>query len=207
MHRRRLYAGSICAVVAFSSLLIAPPATAAPQTAEPAVLTIGWWWKDAQSEERDIQGNKVTVDTPSPFCPTVPGQLGAVPGACAEQRFPVEIRGGDYEEPHMLSGLGFDLSYLTPGSKVFKFTMTLLEAESGCYDGPDEGTECTPGAPGADGDHVQHTDPINIEGKTVKACLLTQIFGDADGRPYREVPTYTCPNDAPVAERKEFVVL
>lgn len=204
MHRRRLFASIVCAFVALSSLLIAPPAAAAPQTAEPAILTIGWWWKDAQSEEQDIQGNKFVVETTNPFCPTIPGSLGGVPGTCAEQRFPVEIRGGDYEEPNMLSGLGFDLSMLTPGSEVFKFTMTLLEAEAGCYDGPDEGDECTPGAAGAEGDHVEQTDPINIEGKTVKACLLTQIFGDAEARPYREVPTYGCPEDAPVAERKEI---
>ncbi|MDQ4065708.1 MAG: hypothetical protein M3161_06645, partial [Actinomycetota bacterium] len=174
-----------------------------PQTAEPAVLTIGWWWKDAQSEVVDIQGNQVSVDTPSPFCPHAPGSLGAAPGTCAEQRFPVEIRGGDYDEPHMLSGLGFDLSFLTPGSEVFEFKLTLLEAEGGCKDGPDQGTDCTPGS--SEGDHIEATDPIGpVDERRVRACLLTQIFGDADGRPYDEVPNYDCPDGAPTAKRKEI---
>lgn len=179
-------------------------ATAAQQTAEPAVLTTGWWWEDYQGEEIDIQGNKVIVETPSPFCPSTPGSTGAIPGACAEGRLPVEVRGGDYETPVMLSAVGFDLSMLVPGSKVSKFTVTFLEAEAGCQDGSDEGTECTPGAPGADGDHVEQTDPINVEGHELQACLLPQIFGESDGRPYEEVPRYECSGTDPVAKRKEI---
>lgn len=203
MDRRRVYAALTCGLVALSSLLIAPPASAQVQTAEPAVLTIGWWWKDARAEQVDFQGNRVVVDSPSPFCPTVSGGLGGVPGTCAEQRAPVEIRGGDYDEPHMLSGLGFDVSYLTPGSEVFEFKLTLLEAEARCNDGPDEGEECTPAT--SEGDYVEATDPYGpVDERRVKACLLTQIFGDADGRPYDEVPTYDCPDDAPTAQRKEI---
>ena len=200
---RRLALVLSVALVAASLLAFAPPAHAAQQTAEPALLTLGWWWKDAQSETRDIGGNQVEVTTPSPFCPGLPGSLGALPGTCAEGRFPVEIRGGEYEEPHMLSGLGFDLSVLVPGSEVFKFELILLEAESGCYDGNDDGDECTPGQ--SEGDHIESTDPIGpVDERGVKACLLTQIFGDGDARPYREVPNYECPADAPIATRKEI---
>ncbi|MDQ3964489.1 MAG: hypothetical protein M3277_11355 [Actinomycetota bacterium] len=200
---RRLAIVCLVAMVATSLFAFAPPAQAAQQTAEPALLTLGWWWKDAQSESRDIGGNTVEAGTSSPFCPSAPGSLGEIPGACASGRFPVEIRGGEYEEPHMLSGLGFDLSVLTPGSEVFKFELKLLEAESGCYDGNDDGDECTPGT--SEGDHIENTDPIGpVDERGVKACLLTQIFGDADARPYREVPNYECPSDAPVATRKEI---
>lgn len=200
---RRFALACSVALIAASIVTFAPPALAAPQTAEPALLNLGWWWKDAESREENIGGNTVEISTPSPFCPAIPGSLGEVPGACATGRFPVEIRGGDYEEPHMLSGLGFDLSYLTPGSEVFKFELKLLEAESGCYDGNDQGDECTPAT--SEGDHVENTDPVGpVDDRGVKACLLTQVFGDADGRPYREVPNYECSDGAPIATRKEI---
>jgi hypothetical protein len=178
-------------------------ADAAQQTAEPAMLNMSWWWEDYQGEEIDVQGNKVIVETPSPFCPSTPGSTGAVPGACAEGRIPIEIRGGDYESPVMLSAVGFDLSYLTPGSEVSKFTVTFLEAEAGCYDGPDEDEECTPNNPPGNGDHVEQTGPINADGHKLQACLLPEIIGDAEARPYTEVPRYTCTDADPVAERKE----
>lgn len=203
MNRRRLPAVfGVVMIVALVVSLVPAPALAAQQTAEPAVLTLGWWWKDAHTEERDINGNKVVIDTPSPFCPSVPGQLGAIPGACAEGRFPVEIRGGEYEEPNMLSGIGFDLSYLTPGSTVSKFTMTLLEAESGCYDR--EGKPTTQPNP-EQGDHCEQTNPMGpVDERQVQACVIPEIFGDAEARPYAEVPRYSCSSSDPLAERKEI---
>ena len=179
-------------------------ARAAQQTAEPAVLSLGWWWEESNSEEIDIQGNKVVVGTTNQFCPGLGNGLGSVTPACAEGVLPIEIVGGDYDTPNKLSALGFDLSYLVPGSEVFKFEVKLLEAEAGCRDGSDEGTECTPGQPGADGDHVEQTDPVNIEGHTVQACLLPEIFGDAEGSPYAEVPRYECSSSDPIGERKEI---
>jgi hypothetical protein len=131
--------------------------------------------------------------------------LGAAPGACAEGSLPVEIVGGDYETPNKLSALGFDLSYLTPGSEVISFTVRLLEAEAGCHDGPDEGEECTPGVLGAEGDHVAQTDPVGpVDDRQVQACIIPEIFGDAEASPYREVPPYECSDSDPVAERKEI---
>ena len=202
MTERRL--GLWMALWLVTALTLMPvAASAAQQTAEPALLNLGWWWKEAETQEHNIGGFTVTVGTTSPFCPTVSGGLGEVPGACAAGRFPVEIVGGEYDQPDKLSGLGFDLSYLTPGSTVTKFEVKLLEAEPGCYDGDDEGTECTPG-PAAPGDHFEHTAPVNVEGHMIQACLLTQIFGDAEAAPYREVPTYQCSPSDPVAERKEI---
>jgi hypothetical protein len=204
MTERRLM--MVMAVGLVAGLTLMPVAAgAAQQTAEPAVLGLGWWWEDAQTQEQDIQGNKVVVGTPNPFCPGAGNGLGsATPFTCAEGRLPVEIIGGDYDTPNKLSALGFDLSYLTPGSEVFKFEVRLLEAEAGCRDGSDEDTECNPGQPGSEGDHVEQTDPVNIEGHTVQACLIPEIFGDAEGAPYKELPRYECSSSDPIAERKEI---
>jgi hypothetical protein len=199
MTERRL--ALILSMGLIAGLTLMPVAAgAAQQTAEPAMLNLSWWWEDYQGEEIDVQGNKVLVETPSPFCPSTPGSTGAVRQACAEGRIPVEIRGGDYETPVMLSGVGFDLSYVTPGSTVTSFTATFLEAESGCFDTDGDG-DIRPDEPG--GDHCEQTDPINVAGHQLRACLLTEIIGDAEARPYNEVPRYTCSDDAPTAERKE----
>jgi hypothetical protein len=196
--RRLALAISIGLIVGLTLMPVA--AGAAQQTAEPAMLNMSWWWEDYQGQEIDIQGNKVLVETPSPLCPATPGSTGAVPGACAEGRIPVEIRGGDYDTPVMLSGVGFDLSYVTPGSTVHSFTVTFLEAEAGCYDQDGDG-DIRPEEPG--GDHCEQTNPTNIDGKKLQACLLSEIIGDAEARPYGEVPRYTCSDSDPVAERKE----
>lgn len=193
--------GLILSIGLIVGLTLMPVAAgAAQQTAEPAMLNMSWWWEDYQGEEIDINGNKVIVETPSPFCPSTPGSTGAVPGGCAEGRIPVEIRGGDYESPVMLSGVGFDLSYVTPGSEVTSFTVTFLEAESGCYDSDGDG-DIRPDEAG--GDHCEQTNPINVDGHKLQACLLPEIIGDAEARPYAEVPRYVCSDSDPVAERKE----
>ena len=194
------------AIAIVTGMTLMPVAAgAAQQRAEPALLNLGWWWEEAQNEERDIQGNKVVVGTTNPFCPGLGQGLGSVTPACAEGSLPVEIVGGDYETPNKLSALGFDLSYLTPGSEVISFTVKLLEAEAGCHDGQDEGGDCTPGVPGAEGDHYAHTDPVGpVDDRQVQACILPQIFGDAEAGTYREVPPYECSDTDPVATRKEI---
>ena len=194
--------GVTIAVGLIALLTLMPVAAgAAQQRAEPALLNLGWWWEQAHTEEIDIQGNKVVVGTTNPFCPGPGNGLGAAPGTCAEGRFPVEIVGGDYEQPDKLSGLGFDLSYLTPGSEVISFKLTLLEAEAGCYDEDGDG-DINPSEPG--GDHCEHTDPVGpVDDRQVQACLLTQIFGDAEAGPYKELPPYECSGTDPVAKRKE----
>jgi hypothetical protein len=177
-------------------------AGAAQQRAEPALLTLGWWWEEAQTDERNIQGNTVVVGTPNPFCPGAGQGLGAAsPTVCAEGKFAVEIIGGDYETPNKLSGLGFDLSYLTPGSEIISFTVTLLEAEAGCYNregGP-------PDTEDPNQNHCEQTDPTGpVDDRELQACLIPEIFGDAEASPYREVPGYECSDSDPVATRKEI---
>ena len=200
MYQRRLAHLIVLGLIAGLTLMPVA-AQAAQQRAEPAVLNIGWWWEDAQTQEVDIQGNKVVVGTTSPFCPSAPSSLGAVPGACAEGRLPVEIVGGDYESPNKLSALGFDLSYLMPGSTVYKFTVTLLEAEPGCTDANEDGQI----TPGQNGDYCEETEPRGpVDERQIQACVIPEIFGDAEGAPYKELPRYTCSKTDPVAERKEI---
>ena len=177
-------------------------AGAAQQRAEPAILSLGWWWEEAQTEERDINGNKVVIGTPNPFCPGPGNGLGAVhPSVCAEGRFPVEIIGGDYETPNKLSGLGFDLSYLVPGSEVISFTVKLLEAEPGCFHR--DGGPPDPADP--EGNYCESTQPTGpVDERQIQACVIPEIFGDAEGAPYKELPPYECSSSDPVATRKEI---
>ena len=49
----------------------------------------------------------------------------------------------------------------------------------------------------------EQTDPINVDGHAVQACIVPEIFGDAEGSPYKEVPSYECSDSDPVGERKE----
>lgn len=202
MTERRL--GLFLSIGLISLLTLMPVAAGAgQQRAEPALLNLAWWWKQAQTEEINVGGNVIVVGTSSPFCPGAGNGLGASPGTCAEGKIPVEIVGGEYDQPDKLSALGFDLSYLTPGSTVTKFEVTLLEAEAGCYDDNGDG-QCTPGNPNSPGDHVEQTDPVNIAGKKVQACLLPDIFGDVEAAKYSEVPRYQCSATDPVAKRKEI---
>lgn len=202
MTERRL--GLWWAIGIITALTLMPVAAgAAQQRAEPALLNLGWWWEEAETQEHDIQGNKVVIGTTNPFCPAAPSSLGAVPGTCAEGSLPVEIVGGDYETPNKLSALGFDLSYVTavPGAEVISFKVKLLESEAGCYDRDKDG-DVNPSDSG--GDYCQQTNPQNIDGKKVQACELSQIFGDAEASPYKELPSYECTPNDPVAERKEI---
>lgn len=201
MTERRL--GLWIAIAIVTGMTLMPVAAgAAQQRAEPALLSLGWWWEEAQTEETDIQGNKVVVGSPNPFCPGAGNGLGAVhPAACAEGKLPVEIIGGDYETPNKLSALGFDLSYLTPGSEVISFTVKLLEAEAGCY-GRDGGA---PDPADPEGNHCEQTDPTGpIDDRQIQACIIPEIFGDAEAAPYKEVPPYECSDTDPVASRKEI---
>src|SRR5687768_18022487 len=99
---RQIVLVSILSVVALG--LFAPPLAA--KTAEPTLAVRAWYWEEAQSSEQTLpDGSKVTVETPNPFCPGVPGQLGAIPGACAEGRLPIEVQNGDYETPNKISAV------------------------------------------------------------------------------------------------------
>jgi hypothetical protein len=172
---------------------IAPIASAAE--AEPSIIGLAWYWEQSQNQTVDTPNGSVQFDSPNQFCPTLPSSLGSPdPATCAEGRMPVEVVGGDYESPDKISAVAFDLSMIPIGSTVSKFEVTLLEAESGCQESDDSQT----------GQKCEQTDERNSEGKEVQACVVDQIFGDGENRPYKEVPKYTCSDSDPTAKRKEI---
>jgi hypothetical protein len=185
---------SIVGLVAIVVGLMGSVAHAA--TAAPPITSLAWYWEDASTQEiKDPAGNTYTIETPSPFCPTAPGSLGAPGETCADGRLPVEVHEGDYETPNKVSGVGFDLSLVPIGSKVQSFTVTFLEAKTGCYD---KGNDQDP-----DADYCEETDAINITDKELQACAVTQFFGDGDARQYKELPNFTCSDTDPIAKREE----
>jgi hypothetical protein len=183
-------------VALIGGIFAAVPAAAA--TAEPTITTLAWYWEEAQKQEiKDPQGNTVTIETPSPFCPSAGSGTGSPAAVCAQGRLPVEIRQGDYDTPNKLSAVAFDLSLVPVGSEVASFVVTFREAASGCYetDGkPDENPQ---------DDQCEQTDPLNVGEHKLQACLVSQFFGEGDAREYKEVPTYGCSADDPIGERKE----
>lgn len=184
------------ALIASSTLVLGPsPAQAAK--AEPSISTIGWWWEDATTEEREVPGvGTVTIETPNPFCPSAGSGTGSPAQVCAEARLPIEVRNGDYEQQNKISAVGFDMSLIPIGSEVNKFTVTFREAKEGCYD---------KGEPDDDpsNDTCEETSPINVGQHQLQACLVTAYFGDSEARPYKEAPKYECSNADPKAKRKE----
>ncbi len=179
---------------AFVLVLLLTGAFAAPAfaaQAEPSMIARSWYWESQENQSIDTPVGVVSGEAPSPYCPTAPGSLGGVPGTCAEGRLPVEVISGDYEEPDKVSAVGFDMSMLTLGSKVSKFTVTMREAESGCR--PDDNPT---------GQQCEETDARNVEGKLIQACQVTEIFGDGDAREYDEMPAFDCAGSV-TGKRKE----
>lgn len=183
-------ATAVLLIMLLAGAVFAVPALAAQ--AEPSVIANSWYWETQQNENIDTPVGTVAGEAPNPFCPTAPGGLGGAPGTCAEGRLPVEVINGDYEAPDKVSAVGFDFSMVTTGSTVSKFTLTMLEAETGCT--PDENSPTT--------QKCEETDARNPEGKLIQACEVTEIFGDGDARQYSEMPKFDCAG-APTAERKE----
>ena len=171
---------------------------AAAETTEITISTTSWYWEEAKKEEfKDPQGNTVTVETPSPFCPGPGSGLGSPAATCAQQRLPVEVRQGDYETPNKLAAVAFDMSLVPVGSEVSSFVATFREAKAGCYE--------TDGKPDQDprDDQCEETDPQNVGKHKLQACLVNSYFGEGEAREYKEVPKYTCSSSDPIATRKE----
>ena len=179
--------------LAIGALLIAPqiPATAQIASAgarlaeeEPAVIGLAWYWRDQieQKITNPADGSDVTVlSFTNPYCP---GQspAGSPPEqTCGNGRLPVEVREGDYETPNKKSAIAFDLSLIPIGSAVSSFKVTFLEASD------------------------RQARAVNIDGHEVKACLVTEVFGDGEARVYKEAPKASCSGDVPVAKRKANV--
>jgi hypothetical protein len=183
---------TVMMLVLVAGTALAPPAAA--KEAKPSIIAQAWYWESQQNQNVDTPAGTVAGEAPNPFCPAAPGSLGAPSDTCAVGRLPVQVVNGDYKTPEMLSAINFDFTMVPPGSKVSKFTLTMLEAESGCYDnkGTDTGKQC------------ENTDARNIDGKQIQACLVSEIIGDGEARPYKERPKFKCTNADPVAKRKEI---
>lgn len=185
---------------ALSILLVFSVAPALAATAEITANTLAWYGQDQFSrEEKDPLGQTHIIESPNPFCPAVPGSLGNVPGACADGRLPIEVRGGNYEpkEQNKISAVGFDMSLIPLGSKVNKFTATFLEAKAGCYKSEESQDDPKPV------EHCEETDPVNVEGHELQACFIDGFLTEGQGRPMSEAPRFTCSDSDPVAKRKE----
>lgn len=176
------------------------PAGAAADTVKPGVLVWAWYFEQGQSESLELPGvGNFTVDTNNEYCPTQPGGGGAYLASetCAEGRLPVRIKQGDYKSPNQVSAVAFDtLAYILPGSKVHSFKATFIEAKAGCYKNKTSAT----------GQRCETTDPVNVQGHELQACLITQIFGEGAARPYKERPNYECKNSDPKAKRREVKI-
>ena len=176
-------------------VLVAVPvlaSQAAAKEAKPTIIAQAWYWESQQNENVDAPGGSLSAEAPNPYCPGLPSSLGAPSDTCAAGRLPVEVVNGDYKTPDKVSALNFDFTMVPPGSKVSKFSLSLLEAEAGCYDSKntDSGKQC------------EETDARNIDGKQIQACLVNEIIGDGEARPYKERPKFKCTAADPVAKRK-----
>ena len=192
----RILASAVLLGAALSFSVPASPASA--KAVKPTVSTWAWYWEEADSRDVELPAGTVTGDTNNEFCPQVPGGgLGNVSEeTCAEGRLPVRIKGGNYDKPNQTSAIIFDtLTTIPLESKVHKFTATFLEAKAGCRD-----KETT----SPSGKQCEQTDPINVEGHELQACMVTQLFGEGAARPYKEIPNHKCTKSDPIAKRKKI---
>ncbi|MFP5297750.1 MAG: hypothetical protein ACLGHL_02025 [Actinomycetota bacterium] len=164
------------------ALVVAPLTSAFAEEAELAVSSSAWYWKSQKSQpvtDPTSGADVVTIEAPNPFCPST--SAGGPPeqaGTCKSGRLPVQVQGGDYDEPEMISAVAFDFALIPFGSTVKSFEATFLEAND------------------------EQSEPMNAEGKQLQACLVEQFFGDGEARQYKEAPRYTCSSSDPIAERK-----
>lgn len=188
MTRRNL----ACLFVALVLGALVPTAASADE-AEPPIIAQAWYWEPQENEEVVTPVGNIAGELPNPFCPGVGSGTGAASDVCAEGRLPVEVVNGDYETPDKVSAVAFEFSTVPVGSKILEFTVSFLEAESGCYEkeGSTTGQQC------------ENTDAQNAEDKLLQACMVKEIFGDGEARPYEELPKYDCGASPPTAKRKQ----
>lgn len=178
-HNRLLRISCVLGAIA---LVVAPLTSAFAEEAELAVSSSAWYWKSQESQpvtDPTSGADLVTIEAPNPFCPST--SVGGPPeqsGTCKSGRLPVQVQGGDYDEPEMVSAVAFDFALIPFGSTVQSFEATFLEAND------------------------EQSEPVNAEGKELKACLVEQFFGDGEARQYKERPRFTCSSSDPVAKRK-----
>ncbi|MGH2787930.1 MAG: hypothetical protein ACRDJV_08470 [Actinomycetota bacterium] len=180
--RTRIQRALAAGVIAGLALIPAAPAAAATKTARPGVSGAAWYWEEqrqANVPNPGGGGDAFQGEFPNPFCPGAPGNVGAPEPTCKSGRLPVEVRGGDYKTPNMISAIAFDVTAAPLGSKVTKFTVTLKEATD------------------------NQSKPVNVEGHKVKACVIKEFFGDGEARLYKEAPKFACSGSDPVGVRKK----
>ena len=167
-------------------LISALPVPAGASETEPPVGSYAWYWETQQSQaitDPTSGADVATIEAPNPFCPST--SAGGPPeqaGACHPGRLPVEVVGGDYEEPDKISAVAFDMALVPLGSTVSEFKVSFLEAAD------------------------NQSEPLNAEGKSLQACKIDEFFGDGEARQYKEVPRYGCQDSDPIAKRKAVKV-
>jgi hypothetical protein len=169
--------------VVLSLALVPTLAFGAPASAAQADVLVGtaaWYWEDQQQQKvQDPSGtDAATLELPNPFCPGPGNSLGAPEQTCRAGRLPIEVRGGDYEEPNKVSAVAFDVAAVPLGSTVSKFTATFLEAND------------------------PQSRPVNAEDRELQACLVEEFFGEGEARLYKAIPRHTCSQTDPTAKRK-----
>lgn len=197
MPTRRL---SKLALACLSGALLIVPFMSSPAAAardDVPLNVFAWWWTDAESEETDVLGNKVVVESTNPYCPATGGSTGlggaaVSEEACSEGRLPIWVRNGNFDNPTMSFALDIDTSLLA-GASIDSFTVKLLEADCDPADGRKDTPQCE-----------QFTTPIPqdnpaSEGKDefessfrVQVCTVTEIFGEGEARSVDERPRFRC---------------
>ena len=180
--KRRGFAKLTCSLAVVGLVALPLAASAQAEEAEPAVASSAWYWKTQKSQPivNPVDGSTVAViEQPNPFCPGA-ASAGTRDEICRAGRLPIEVQNGDYTEPDKVSAIGFDLTLVPLGSDVSKFTVELLEAND------------------------PQSEPINADGHGLKACVVSQFFGDGEAREYKERPRFECTKTDPIAERKAF---
>ncbi len=172
-------AAGLVAVGVIAATLI-PSLSAFADKAEPAVLARAWYWEQQRSQKvpNPSGGDAATLELTNPFCPQPAPGTGAIPGTCREGRLPIQVLGGDYETPDMISAISFDSFAFPLGATVKNFTLTMREADD------------------------EQSEPFNADGKLIQACLVTEFFGDGEAREYKERPKFKCSKSDSVAKRK-----
>lgn len=161
--------------LATAVLVVLPMAPSVAKKMNMPLLTTAWY-QEGQQVQSTPAGQ--TTARPNPFCPSAPITNTPLPG-CEEGRLPVEVVNGDYEDPDKFSALNFDFISILPGSKVKEFTLTLLESQGA------------------------RSEPVNAQGKEIKACAILDFFGEGENRPKSEAPKFKCSRDDAVATRKK----
>lgn len=153
---------------------------------EAGVVTYAWYWRDQKQQKvtNPVDGTDiVTFELKNPYCPDTSPAGSPPEQACKPGRLPVEVR-NDYNEPHKLSAVNFDLSLVPPDSKIKKFEVQLWEAQ----------------------DEFSRSTQYNVGDHRIQACEVTDIFGEGEARLYSEKPKFKCTKSDASAQRKTVTV-